>query len=146
LSNFEKISRILTSVDGSEPSINAANYAISAAKVYDAELIALHVIPSDVSLFGPSAPPHLEELKKVAQEYLDKVTQKARTINSGIQVKTKLIASPSIVGGIVNFAEQEHVNLIIIGTKGKSGIKKLLLGSVASGVVTYAHCPVMVVK
>jgi nucleotide-binding universal stress UspA family protein len=36
--------------------------------------------------------------------------------------------------------------LIVIGTKGRSGIKKLLLGSVASGVVTYAHCPVMIVK
>jgi nucleotide-binding universal stress UspA family protein len=146
LSNLQEITSILTSVDGSEPSINAANYAISAAKVYSAKLIALHVIPSDLSLFGPSPPPHLEELKKVAQEYLDKVTQKAQAINSGIQVKTKLIASPSVVGGIVNFAEQEHVNLIVIGTKGRSGIKKLLLGSVASGVVTYAHCPVMVVK
>jgi nucleotide-binding universal stress UspA family protein len=146
LSNLQEITSILTSVDGSEPSINAANYAISAAKVYSAKLIALHVIPSDLSLFGPSPPPHLEELKKVAQEYLDKVTQKAQAINSGIQVKTNLIASPSVVGGIVNFAEQEHVNLIVIGTKGRSGIKKLLLGSVASGVVTYAHCPVMVVK
>ena len=74
------------------------------------------------------------------------VTQKAQASTSGIQLKTKLIASPSIVGGIVNFAEEEHVSLIVIGTKGRSGIKKLLLGSVASGVVTYAHCPVMIVK
>ena len=146
MSDLEKISKILVSIDGSEPSINAANYAISAAKVYDAELIALHVIPSDVSLFGPSPPPHLDELKKVAQEYLDMVAQKAQASTNGIQLKTKLIASPSIVGGIVNFAEEEHVNLIVIGTKGRSGIKKLLLGSVASGVVTYAHCPVMIVK
>ncbi len=70
MSDLEKISKILVSIDGSEPSINAANYAISAAKVYGAELIALHVIPSDVSLFGPSPPPHLDELKKVAQEVL----------------------------------------------------------------------------
>ena len=39
-----------------------------------------------------------------------------------------------------------NVDLIVIGTRGRSGFKKLLLGSVASGVVTYAHCPVMVVK
>lgn len=146
LSDLKKISKILVSIDGSEPSINAANYATSAAKVYGAELIALHVIPSDVSLFGPSPPPHLDELKKEAQQYLDRVVPKVGASNSGIQLKTKLIASPSVVGGIVNFAEEENIDLIIIGTKGRSGIKKLLLGSVASGVVTYAHCPVMIVK
>jgi nucleotide-binding universal stress UspA family protein len=42
--------------------------------------------------------------------------------------------------------EDKDVDLIVVGTRGKSGFKKLLLGSVASGVVTYAHCPVMVVK
>jgi nucleotide-binding universal stress UspA family protein len=85
-------------------------------------------------------------LKKEAQQYLDKVAQTARINNNAIQVESKIIASPSVVGGIVNFAENEGIDLIIIGTKGRSGIKKLLLGSVASGVVTYAHCPVMIVK
>jgi nucleotide-binding universal stress UspA family protein len=46
----------------------------------------------------------------------------------------------------MNFAEKENIDLIVIGTRGRSGFKKLLLGSVASGVVTYAHCSVMVVK
>jgi nucleotide-binding universal stress UspA family protein len=40
----------------------------------------------------------------------------------------------------------EKANLIVIGTRGRSGLKKLMLGSVASDVVTYAHCPVLVVK
>ncbi len=39
-----------------------------------------------------------------------------------------------------------YIDLIVIGTRGRSGFKKLLLGSIASSVVTYAHCPVMVVK
>jgi nucleotide-binding universal stress UspA family protein len=46
----------------------------------------------------------------------------------------------------VEYAEEHKIDLIVIGTKGLSGIKKMLLGSTASGVVTYAHCPVMVVK
>jgi nucleotide-binding universal stress UspA family protein len=46
----------------------------------------------------------------------------------------------------VEYAEEHKIDLIVIGTKGRSGIKKMLLGSTASGVVTYAHCPVMVVK
>ena len=146
MSDQKKFTKILVSIDGSEPSTNAADYAISVANIYHSELIVLHVIPSDVSLFGPSPPPHLDELKKEAQQYLDKIVQTARMNNNSIQVESKIIASPSVVGGIVNFAENEGIDLIIVGTKGRSGIKKLLLGSVASGVVTYAHCPVMIAK
>ena len=47
---------------------------------------------------------------------------------------------------IVEYTEEHKIDLIVIGTKGLSGIKKMLLGSTASGVVTYAHCPVVVVK
>jgi nucleotide-binding universal stress UspA family protein len=46
----------------------------------------------------------------------------------------------------VDYAEKNKVDLIVVGTRGRSGFTKLLLGSVASGVVTYASCPVMVVK
>lgn len=47
---------------------------------------------------------------------------------------------------IVKYAEEKEIDLIVVGTRGRTGIKKILLGSVASGVVTYAHCPVIVVK
>ncbi|MGB8036306.1 MAG: universal stress protein, partial [Nitrososphaeraceae archaeon] len=64
-----------------------------------------------------------------------------------IQLKTAIIISPlSIVGAIINYSEEEKANLIVIGTRGRSGFKKMLLGSVAAGVVRYAHCPVMVLK
>ena len=51
-----------------------------------------------------------------------------------------------MAGAIVSYAEGENVDLIVVGTKGKSGIKNMLLGSVAAGVVNYVHIPVMVVK
>jgi len=58
-----------------------------------------------------------------------------------------MIVSPtSVVPAIVDYAEKNKVDLIVTGTKGRSGFVKLLLGSVASGVVTYSTCPVMVVK
>jgi nucleotide-binding universal stress UspA family protein len=44
----------------------------------------------------------------------------------------------------VDLAEKENIDLIVIGTKGRSGLKKLLLGNVATGIVNYAHCPVMI--
>ena len=52
----------------------------------------------------------------------------------------------SIVGEIVNYAERENVDIIVIGTRGQSEFEKLLLGSVTSGVTIYAPCTVMVVK
>jgi nucleotide-binding universal stress UspA family protein len=58
-----------------------------------------------------------------------------------------VIDSPlSVVAAIVNYADREKADLIVIGTRGRSGVSRMLLGSVASGVVTYAPCPVLVVK
>jgi len=57
-----------------------------------------------------------------------------------------IIAEESIVSEIIEFAEIENINLIIMGTRGRTGVKKLLLGSVASGVVNFAHCPVLVIR
>ena len=59
--------------------------------------------------------------------------------DENIQLRTELIGSATAVGGIVGFAEKENVDLIVMGTRGRSGFKKLLLGSVASPVVNYAH-------
>ena len=62
------------------------------------------------------------------------------------QTKTEIISSINIAGGIVDYAESNNVNLIVVGTRGLSGFKKLLLGSNAAHVITYAPCPVLVVK
>lgn len=57
-----------------------------------------------------------------------------------------LIKYTSVVKEILDYAEKHKIDLIITGSRGMTGFKKMLLGSVASGVVTYAHCPVLVVK
>jgi nucleotide-binding universal stress UspA family protein len=64
-----------------------------------------------------------------------------------INFQTKIIlSSVKVPGVIVNFSEDTKADLIVIGTRGRSGFRKLLLGSVASDTVMYAHCPVLVVK
>lgn len=146
--NEKKFSKILVAVDGSQASMDAADQAIEMARKYNSELIALHVILSDTTIFGTNPPQHIDEIKQQAQQYLDKIKQKLpnQHDNNKIQLRTELISSSTAVAGIVGFAEKENVDLIVIGTRGRSGFKRLLLGSVASGVVNYAHCPVMVVK
>jgi len=59
---------------------------------------------------------------------------------------TVIVTEESIYGEIIQYVEKEGIDLIVIGTRGRSGIKKLLLGSTASGVVTYASCPVFVTR
>jgi nucleotide-binding universal stress UspA family protein len=67
--------------------------------------------------------------------------------NKEVKLMTEvIISSTTIAAEIVDYAQQQNVDLIVMGTKGRSGFKRLILGSTASGVVTYAHCPVLVVK
>jgi nucleotide-binding universal stress UspA family protein len=87
----------------------------------------------------------VEEAKQEASKWFTEIQKNAE--QQKVLVKTGVIDTPlSVVGGIVNYSERENADLIVIGTRGRSGLTKLLLGSVASGVVTYAPCPVMVAR
>lgn len=68
-------------------------------------------------------------------------------MDKSVTVKTDVLNKvTSVVKEIVEYAEKQKIDLIIIGSRGKTGFKKMLLGSVSSGVVTYVHCPVLVIK
>ena len=80
-----------------------------------------------------------------AKTWLEKFNQESR--EDSIQLKTELINSQRPVDYVIlEYSEKNDIDLIVLGTRGRSGFKRLLLGSIASSVVTYAHCPVMVVK
>ena len=151
----QKISKILVAVDGSEESMLAADCAIDMAKKNNAELFALNVIHSQKYLYSsayawrPVIPSTtnsiIKDQEEEAQRWLAIIREKAN--DNKIKLRTEFIIDPmSIVGAIVEYAERENIDLLVIGSRGLTGFKKLLIGSVASGVVTYAHCPVMVVK
>jgi nucleotide-binding universal stress UspA family protein len=149
------IKRILAAIDGSKPSLDASEQAISLAAKYEAELIAVHVVSPDVrhgyleDVITPGLPASLKEVVVLAmekgQKYLDDVKQNAS--ENKVEVRTEvLIGGSSVVKEIVEYAEEHQIDLIVIGTRGISGIKKMLLGSTASGVLSYAQCPVLIVK
>lgn len=148
------LSRILVPIDGSETSLRAANTAVDLAKRYGASITILHVISIDLYFqaigiyrlsYPDSVKSKIDEAKKEANKWFDPIRRTAD--QNKVQANFEVLDSElSVVNAIVNFAEQDETDMIIIGTRGRSGFTKLLLGSVASGVVTYASCPVMVVK
>jgi nucleotide-binding universal stress UspA family protein len=149
----ESYSRILVPVDGSGPSKNAAYYGISLAEKYNAKLIVLNVdnLRSLKKTFSSfiTAPTYgtedMERKKEEIQKFLDEILRIAE--ENSVEVKVQIIEeSGSVVHAILEYAENEKTDLIIVGTRGDSKVKKLLLGSVAEGVVTYVHCAVLVVK
>ena len=74
-----------------------------------------------------------------AGNWFENFTRNAKEAN--IQLKTGLINSTSPL-----ILQEQKIDLIVVGTRGRTGFKKILLGRIASSIVTYAHCPVMVVK
>lgn len=148
--------KILVGIDGSDKSLEAADYSITLAKNIGAQLIILNVLETEPWYYGEKAyewasPKELDKVykneKAKIQKILNGIKEKAKTL--GIQSNTMILMTPRTSGTvkpILEYAEDEEIDLIVVGTRGRTGITKMLLGSVASGVVTYAHCAVIVVK
>lgn len=143
-------SKILLALDGSESSRDAAQYAIELANCNSAQLIAITVLHKSLSSYGLAPVPSDSQLDKdkralKTKEWFEKVTHDAESAN--VKFRTELVDTQlSIESAIVEYAEEEKVDLIVMGTRGLSGFKRLLLGSVALGVATYSTCPVLIIK
>ena len=152
--NKIKYSKILVPIGGSSQSLNAAIYAIDFATTYDSKIILYSVVPSQIKqvdssgVFGIATPHHLEQYKKEAEKWFNRIID--NTKNQGYDINKiihDVITTPmSTVGAIVDYAEKEKTDIIILGNSGRTGFKKILLGSTAAGVVTYAHCHVLVIR
>ena len=167
---LQEISKILVPVDGSKSSVVAAEAAIKLAKRYNSraihsrtkanagssvEVIALYVV--DISprleLFGRFGFDYaarekdaLEQARTVTQGWFSQIKKRADKDNVAFRSEVRDNSLSSIVGEIIEFAEREKVDVIVIGTKGQSEYKKLLMGSVSSAVVTHAPCTVIIVR
>lgn len=149
--------KLLVAIDGSVQSFRASDYAIDFAKIIGAELIVLYVIHQPIypvyspyeSLISPGSARREEDTPEEGLRLVGKVEERASKNN--LAVKTDVIigatsGATSVVKEIVEYAENNKVDMIVIGSRGMTGFTKMLVGSVASGVVTYSHCPVLVVK
>jgi nucleotide-binding universal stress UspA family protein len=143
------VKRIIVPLDGSDSSFKAARYAIKIAKPANAEIIFMHAVVNrpyvEYTLPGVALVHYIEEVKHVADNWYKDVEVKAR--KAGVKCRSNTILDiTSAAEAIVNYAEDNKADLIVMGTKGRTGVKRFLLGSVASGVISHAKCSVLVVR
>jgi nucleotide-binding universal stress UspA family protein len=149
-------SKILVAVDELKTSTASTNraidYAVNMAQDYDAQLIILYVIRADPRVHGINPPSHVIEMKKEAESSFAKIIEKIHETDSNknkdrtLQIKTDIVASLRIADAIINYAKDKQIDLIVTGTRGRNKLTSAFLGSVASDVITSAHCPVLIAK
>jgi len=143
---MEAIRRILVPVDFSEHSERALEHAIGLAKVFGAEIELLHSyeVTPIVTLYGVGYPETLDrDLREAATRRLAEWCEKVQT--EAVPVRQHVV--PSFPAeAIVDQAGELDVDLIVMGTRGLSGLRHVMLGSVAERVLRRAPCPVLTVK
>ena len=134
--------RILVAVDGSDHSDAAVNQAISLGGICNSEIFVISVVdlyPEQMAV----APTLVEEMSKEVREHLDKAKEKVDKANIPCETIVRMGGKPYEF--IVKEAEDRDIDLIVMGTHGRTGLTRVLMGSVAQSVIGHAPCPVLVV-
>lgn len=135
---------ILYPTDGSEGAEAALDHAIDHALQYDASLHVLYVIEETIPAVEAGAPDVLEALEDRGEQILDDARERAS--EAGVASIQASVAAGSPYRQILKYVEESGIDLIVMGTHGRRGIDRYLLGSVAEKVVRTAECPVLTVR
>jgi nucleotide-binding universal stress UspA family protein len=139
---------ILVPFDLSVQSTRSFKVALDLAKNYNSKITLLTCLEGDAwhhKYYDARADSELiKKQKKVTKEHLEKLESLADKNN--VSVKSQILTSKSVVNDIVTFAKSRKYDLIVIGSHGRTGFDKLLLGSVANGVSQKSTCPILIVK
>lgn len=127
--------KILLAVDGSKYSRAAADRAIAIAKTYGGELTAVCAVEH------PSS--QEDSVTRAAQSYVDEVRKQAET--AGIRAES-IVAKGKPFEAVTALARERGANLIVTGSHGRTGLTRLVMGSVTEKIIGLAHCPVLVVR
>lgn len=143
--------QILFATDGSTASDHAAAMAVSLARTHNAHLTAVYVIdPYPYLGIGEINPLGFQSYMAAAQELSVKafshITQLATQDGAVVPVETRLVENVAAHKGILQAAETEAADLIVVGSHGRSGLEKLILGSIAAKVVAHSTRPVLIVR
>lgn len=140
---------ILVPVDGSATSERAIEEALRLGQQQGAQLEFVHVL-ADIRLMEANSYINYAEMKETMKNSGRKILAKAQTVvqEAGIAADTKLLEANGdrIANVIIEEARRWPADIIVIGTHGRSGISRVLFGSVAEGVVRTSHIPVLLIR
>lgn len=141
--------KILLATDDSEEATLAAQSALDLTEKTGSQLHVVYVEP--VGYVGPGTPlladipaPSLEELSQEAQRILDTQLQQIQAAGGTVAETHVRMGKPD--EEIVVLSEEMEVGLIVMGSRGRGGLRRALMGSVSDSVVRHAHCPVLIVR
>ena len=144
-----RLAKLLVPTDFSEDSEQAARYAVELAKRFQAEIHCVHVVDIPADLLSTSAyymtGPSEQFIDQIREESKKNLEAFADNNLEGVQVQTAFLEGSPFVE-IIRYARNQQIDLVVIATHGRTGLKHVLFGSVAEKVVRKAPCPVLVVK
>jgi nucleotide-binding universal stress UspA family protein len=136
------IERILSPTDGSETAEGAVDFARDIALAEDAEVIVLEVVHTeqygDTTDYDP-----IPELRAQAEKDVD--GEVAELTAAGVRAKGVVIEGAEVASTIIGQIEQQHADVVVMGTHGRTGLARAFIGSVADRVIRKSHVPVLVV-
>ncbi len=133
---------VMVAVDGSDYAEMAVDQAISLGGICNSEIFVISVVdlyPEQMAV----APALVEKMSAEVRDYLDNAQKKIEAANISCETIVHMGGKPHEF--IVDEAKQKEIDLIVLGTHGRSGLKRVLLGSVAQNVIGHSPCPVLVV-
>lgn len=143
-----KIERILCPTDFSDFSDRAYDYGLSLARHYKAELYLLHVVrPVIVGYPEYAVPDSVSEFYGELREYAEEQLREFAKVHASGGVQAKVLVHEGVVTeSILDFARENSIDMIVMGTHGRRGVQRLTVGSVTERVMRKASCPVLVVR
>lgn len=139
---------ILVPFDLSSPSNKAFKVALDLAQKYEAKITLLTCVEGDAwhhKFYDARADSQLLKTQtKVAKKYMEKLEESASKV--GVKINLQILKSFSVAKDIATFAKSRKMDIIIMSSHGRTGLDKLILGSVANGVIQRATIPVLLIK
>jgi nucleotide-binding universal stress UspA family protein len=144
-----QVKKILFPTDFSESANTALKWALMLAKNFEAELHMLHAVVlhnDDVGDEVYERFPDMQDCIEMLEENADTRLEKALQDKGTVEIERHVIRGYSKHELITEFAEEKNIDLIVMGTHGRTGLRHLILGSVTEKVMRHCYCPVLTVR
>lgn len=153
------INHILVPTDGSEGAVKAAEYAAEMARAMNARLTVLYVLTDDLLVsnswgaaefteLGPTGTMPVEDIRNMLEKKVreKELPETLKALGDPPKEVETAIVWGHVADSICNYAKEQKADLVVIGSHGRTGVKRMLLGSVSHAVANQAPCPVTIVR